>query len=82
MIFRYLLILYFISSCGLSPGFKKEPTSKNPKSIGLKQNGVALKFHDLNKMNVSALPRIEDVQKKSQEVLNQLIKDKISNIYE
>ena len=75
MIFRYLLILFFISSCGLTPGFKKEPTSKNPKSIGLKQNGVALKFYDLNKMNVSALPRIEDVQKKSQEILNQLTKN-------
>ena len=71
MIFRFLLLFLIISACALSPGFKKEPTSKNPKSIGLKQNGVALKFHDLNKMNVSALPRIEDEQKKTQKVLNQ-----------
>ena len=75
MIFRYLLILFIISSCGLSPGFQKEPISKNPKEIGLEQNGVTLIFHNLNKMNVASLPRVEDVQKKSQKKLSKLIKN-------
>ena len=66
MIFRYLLFFFIISACALSPGFKKEPTSKNPKKIGLEQNGVTLKFYNLNKMNVTSLPKVEDVQKKSQ----------------
>ena len=75
MIFRYLLILFIISSCGLSPGFQNEPISKNPKEIGLEQNGVTLIFHNLNKMNVASLPRVEDVQKKSQKKLSKLIKN-------
>ena len=62
--FRYFLIFLIISACALSPGFKKEPTSKNPKRMGLKQSGVSLTFYNLNKINVSALPRIKDIKKK------------------
>ena len=75
MFIRYLLILFFISSCALSPGFKKEPTSKNPKKMGLEQNGVSLMFYDLNKMNASSLPRVDDLKKNSEEKLKGLIAD-------
>ena len=75
MILRFLLLFFIISACALSPGFKKEPTSKNPKKMGLKQNGVTLFFHNINKMNLSALPRIEDIQKKSKDNLNKLMAD-------
>ena len=75
MIFRYLLILFIISSCALSPGFKKEPTSKNPKRMGLEQNGVSLTFYNLNKINVSSLPRIKDIKKKSKEKIKELMAD-------
>ena len=63
MILRFILIFLVLSGCALSPGFKKEPTSKNPKRMGLKQNGVSLTFYNLNKINVSALPRIKDIKK-------------------
>ena len=66
---RFILIFILISACTFSPGFKKEPSSKNPKKIGLKQNGVTLSFHNINKMNPSVLPRIADIQKKSEEDL-------------
>jgi polysaccharide export outer membrane protein len=75
MNFRFLLIFLIISACALSPGFQKEPTSKNPKKMGLERNGVSLVFHNLNKMNTAFLPKVEDVQKKSQKKLNQLIKN-------
>ena len=75
MILRFLLVFFIISSCALSPGFKKEPTSKNPKRIGLRQNGVTLMFHNINKMNPSLLPRIEDIKKKSTNKLEELIVD-------
>ena len=75
MIFRYLLVLFIISSCALSPGFKEEPTSKNPQNIGLERNGVSLVFHNLNKMNIASLPKVEEVQKKSQKKLSKLIKN-------
>ena len=77
MFFRYLLILFVISSCGFSPGFKEEPTTKfkNPRAIGLEQNGVSLMFYNLNKMNIATLPKVEDVQKKSQKKLSKLIKN-------
>tara|TARA_B110000196_G_scaffold297032_1_gene287813 strand:- start:570 stop:1670 length:1101 start_codon:yes stop_codon:yes gene_type:complete len=75
MFFRFVLVFIIITSCGLSTGFQKEPLSKNPKEIGLEQNGVTLKFYDLNKMNASSLPRIEDVQKKSQKKLDKLIEN-------
>ena len=61
---RYLLIFLIISACSLSPGFKKEPKSKNPKKMGLEQNGVSLVFYNLNKMNTASLPRVEDLKKK------------------
>ena len=77
MTFRFLLLFFIISACAFSPGFKKEPSSKNPKKIGLMQNGVTLMFHNLNKMNPSILPRIEDIQKKSQVKLSELLTDDI-----
>ena len=73
MTLRFLLIFFIISACAIAPGFKKEPSSKNPKKMGLKQNGVSLKFYNLNKMNPTVLPRIEDIQKKSQKELKELI---------
>ena len=75
MAFRFLLLFLIISACALSPGFKNEPSSKNPKRMGLKQNGVSLKFYNLNKMNPTVLPRIEDIQKKSKENLKELLSD-------
>ena len=44
MNFKFLLIFLIISACAISPGFKKEPSSKNPKKMGLMQNGVTLFF--------------------------------------
>ena len=64
MFLRFALLFIIITSCTLSPGFKKEPSSKNPKRMGLKQNGVSLTFYNLNKMNASSLPRIKDIKKK------------------
>ena len=75
MILRFLLVFFIISACALSPGFKKEPSSKNPKRIGLKQNGVTLFFHNINKMNLGALPRIEEIQEKSKDKLEKLMVD-------
>ena len=73
MSLRFLLIFFIISACALSPGFKKEPSSKNPKKIGLKQSGVTLKFYNLNNMNPDVLPRIKDIQKKSENKLKDLL---------
>ena len=73
MALRFILIFFLISSCALSPGFKKEPSSKIPKRMGLGQNGVSLMFHNINKMNLGALPRIEEMQKKSKDQLEELI---------
>ena len=75
MIFRFLLIFLIVTSCGLSPGFQQEPTSKNPKEIGLQRNGVSLVFYNLNKMNIASLPKVEEVKKKSQKKLNKLIEN-------
>ena len=72
MFFRIALLFIFITSCGLSPGFKKEPSSKNPKKMGLEQNGVTLFFYNLNKMNPDVLPRIKDIKKKSEEKIKEL----------
>ena len=76
MILRFLILFFIISSCAYSPGFKEEPTLKNktksPKSIGLEQNGVSLMFYNLNKMNVAALPKVEDVQKKNTKKIKQI----------
>ena len=41
--------------------------------MGLEQNGVSLMFHNINKMNLDAMPRVEDMQKKSQEDLKELL---------
>ena len=43
--------------------------------MGLKQNGVTLMFHNINKMNPAVLPRIDDIQKKSKDNLNKLMAD-------
>ena len=75
MFLRITLLFIFITSCGLSPGFQQEPTSKNPKQIGLQRNGVSLVFHNLNKMNIASLPKVEDVKKKSQKKLKKLIEN-------
>ena len=48
MSLRFLLIFFIVSACALSPGFQKEPTSKNPKKMGLERNGVSLVFYNLN----------------------------------
>ena len=66
MFLRFVLLFIIITSCAVSPGFKKEPTSKNPKRMGLQQNGVSLAFYNLNKMNASSLPRIKDIKKNIQ----------------
>ena len=73
MTLRFLLLFFVINACAVSPGFKKEPSSKNPKRMGLEQNGVSLMFHNINKMNLDAMPRVEDIQKKSQENLKELL---------
>ena len=66
MILRITLLFIFVTSCGLSPGFKKEPTTfENLKDNSLGRNGVSLHFYDINKMNVDALPRIADIKKKN-----------------
>jgi polysaccharide export outer membrane protein len=75
MNFKFLLIFLIISACAISPGFKKEPSSTNPKRMGLKQNGVTLTFYNLNKINVSSLPRIKDIKKKSKEKIKELMVD-------
>ena len=75
MSLRFLLIFFIVSACALSPGFKKEPTSRNPKNMGLRQTGVTLTFYNLNKLNAASLPRIEDVKKDAENKLKELIDD-------
>jgi len=77
MLFRFVLLSFFIiiSACTNSTGFKQEPTSKDAKKLGLEQNGVTLKFYSLNKINTSALPRIEQIKKQTDQKLTELIKD-------
>ena len=70
---KLILIFLFISSCTNSTGFKGEPQSTNPKKIGLEQRGVTLKFHNLNKINTSSLPKFEDIVKKKDKNINELI---------
>jgi len=72
MNFKFLLIFLIISACSLSPGFKKEPTSKNPKKMGLEQNGITLMFYNLNKINTASFPRVEDLKKKAKEKIKEL----------
>jgi len=75
MFFRYLLLFIIISACSNSTGFKQEPINKSAKELGLEQNGVTLRFYNLNKINTSALPRIEQLKKQTNQKLNELIKD-------
>ena len=72
MTLRFLLLFFVITACAVAPGFKKEPSSKNPKKMGLEQNGVTLMFHNINKMNLDAMPRVEDIQKKSKDNLERI----------
>ena len=63
---RIILIFIIVTSCALSPGFKNEPSgNKAVKNDALSRNGVTLHFYDINKMNVDALPRIDDIKKKT-----------------
>ena len=72
---KIIFIFLFITACTLSPGFKKEPNTKSARKMGLEQNGVSLVFHNLNKMNTASLPKVDDIQKKSQKKLSKLIKN-------
>ena len=86
---RLITPFLFISSCSNSTGFKSEPKPGNnsvsirgfnkPKVEGLERNGVALKFHNINKMNTALLPRFDDIKKKKDKNLSKLIKN--NNIY-
>ena len=73
--FRVILIFLFICSCTNSTGFKSEPRNNNPKKIGLEQRGVTLKFHNLNQINAASLPKFEDIKKKKDKKLIELIKE-------
>ena len=42
---------------------------------GLERNGVALKFHNINKMNTALLPRFDDIKKKKDKNLSKLVKN-------
>jgi protein involved in polysaccharide export with SLBB domain len=75
MNFRFLIIFLILSACNNSTGFKEEPTGKNAKKIGLERNGVTLKFYNINKINTSILPKVEQVKKKTDKKFNELIKD-------
>ena len=70
---RVIFFFLLISSCTNSTGFKSEPKGSDPKKMGIKQRGVALKFYDLNKINTASLPKFEDIQKKQDKKLTQLI---------
>ena len=82
---KLILLLLFIVGCSNSTGFKSEPKSGNnsvsirgfnkPKVGGLERNGVALKFHNINKMNTALLPRFDDIKKKKDKNLSKLMKD-------
>ena len=70
---RIILVFFIVSSCGLSPGFQQEPKiNKDAKSLGLNRNGVSLHFFDINKMNLAALPKIEDIKNKTKKNLSEL----------
>ena len=72
---RIILVFILVTSCTNSTGFKSEPKSNNPKKIGLEQNGVTLKFHNLNKINTASLPKFEDIKKKKDKKLIGLIQE-------
>jgi len=73
MIRKLIFVFLLISGCTNSTGFKSEPNNSNPKKIGLEQNGVTLNFHDLNKINTASLPKFEDIVKKKDKNINELI---------
>ena len=73
MFLRIILLFLFVAGCTNSTGFKGEPKGSDPKKMGIKQRGVALKFYDLNKINTASLPKFEDIQKKQDKKLTQLI---------
>ena len=75
MIFRFFVILLFLSSCTNSTGFKSEPKGTDPKKIGINQTGVTLRFHNLNKINTASLPKFVDIKKKKDKKLTELIKE-------
>ena len=75
MFLRFALLFIIITSCALSPGFKKEPTSKNPRKMGLEQTGVSLMFYNLNKINTASFPKFDDLKKKAKEKLKKLSAD-------
>ena len=75
MTLRIILIFLFISGCTNSTGFKSEPRSTNPKKIGLEQNGVTLKFNNLNKINTASLPKFEEIKKNINKKIVKLVKE-------
>jgi polysaccharide export outer membrane protein len=83
MYLKIILLFLIISSCTNSTGFKSEPKSGNyvfkkstdPENIGLKRNGVALNFYNINKMNTALLPKFDDIKKKKDKNLIKLKKE-------
>ena len=75
MYFKIIFIFLFITACTNSTGFKSEPKGSNPKKIGLEQRGVTLKFHNLNKINTSSLPKFEDIKKDKDKKLTKLMEE-------
>ena len=83
MYLKIILLFLILSSCTNSTGFKSEPKSGNyvfkkstdPENIGLKRNGVALNFYNINKMNTALLPKFDDIKKKKDKNLIKLKKE-------
>jgi polysaccharide biosynthesis/export protein len=73
MLLRIILLFLFVSGCNNSTGFKSEPIGTNPKNIGIEQTGVTLNFFNLNKINTSSLPKFEEIKKKKDSKLTELI---------
>ena len=63
MFLRIILLFLLVVGCTNSTGFKGEPKGSNPKKMGIKQRGVALKFYDLNKINTASLPNLKTYKK-------------------
>ena len=72
---KTILIFLFLVGCTNSTGFKSEPRSTNPKKIGLEQNGVTLRFHNLNKINTASLPKFEEIKKNIDKKIVKLIEE-------
>ena len=75
MFLRIILLCLFILGCTNSTGFKSEPQSNNPKRLGLEQNGVTLRFHNLNKINTASLPKFEEIKKNIDKKIVKLIEE-------